>query len=254
MNWEDKLIDYIDGALAPAEVIEVEKALAGSAALQEQLEELKTVMSSLEKLELYPPSPKLEKQFQQLLNESHHQPAEGKEISLWSKYRWAIQSAAAMGLLALGLFIGMNIKSTQQVAVMQDELQEMKKIMLAMLDRESVSERIKAVNYSYDLRHPDAEISDALIHKMNTDKSANVRLAAIEALHQFASDPQVKKALIESLAIQQDPAVQITLINILVQLREKGALPNMQKLIDDADTMESVKGEAQMGIFKLTST
>jgi len=86
---------------------------------------------------------------------------------------------------------------------------------------------------------------------MNTDDNINVRVAAVEALGNFASNDRVRKALIESLGNQEFPAVQLKLITLMVQLQEKRAVEPLQNIINNNEVIPAVKDEAQYGIFKL---
>ena len=105
----------------------------------------------------------------------------------------------------------------------------------------------------YNLAKADNEIIQVMIKTMNEDESSNVRLAALEALSRWSNQNIVKEALMEALVNHKDPAFQITLINTLVEIQEKRALPYMENLINNTETLEAVKGEAQVGIFKLKS-
>jgi len=86
---------------------------------------------------------------------------------------------------------------------------------------------------------------------MNFDDNINVRVAAVEALGNFADDEKVKDALIQSLVVQEYPAVQLKLIMLMVRLEEKRAIDNLQEIIQNDEVISIVKDEAQFGIFKL---
>jgi hypothetical protein len=87
---------------------------------------------------------------------------------------------------------------------------------------------------------------------MNEDPNTNVRLAALEALIKFHQEPVVRKKLIESLSVQKDPSVQITLIQFMVQMKERGVVNQLQQIVDDAHTIKAVKDEALSGLLKLS--
>jgi HEAT repeat protein len=98
----------------------------------------------------------------------------------------------------------------------------------------------------------DDEILKALIQTLNTDPNMNVRLVALEGLTKFYEEPIVKKALVESLAKQTDPTIQIALIQVLVQMKEKSAIKPFEQIIENNESLPAVKDEAQMGILVLT--
>jgi HEAT repeat protein len=121
-------------------------------------------------------------------------------------------------------------------------------LVFSKLDQQSASQRIQAVNYARDITTPDYQIISALIKTMNTDENSNVRMAAIQALSRFTEESIVVDALVSSLDIQTDPLLQITLINILVELKEERAVDAMKKLLDQEETHETVKRMAQKGL------
>jgi HEAT repeat protein len=87
---------------------------------------------------------------------------------------------------------------------------------------------------------------------MHEDPNTNVRMAALEALGKFHEEPGVRKELIHSLAIQKDPMVQIALIQLLVTIKEKSVMKDLERITKDKSTMKAVKDEAYSGILKLS--
>ena len=87
---------------------------------------------------------------------------------------------------------------------------------------------------------------------MNEDPNSNVRLAAMEALGKFSNEVRVRNALIQSLSTQKDPVVQIALIQLLVKMKEKSVVGQLEQMTKDATTMKAVKDEAYSGILKLS--
>ncbi len=96
------------------------------------------------------------------------------------------------------------------------------------------------------------KIVHVLVKTMNEDHNSNVRLAAMEALGKFSNEASVRNALIQSLASQKDPVVQIALIQLLVKMKEKSVVRQLEQMTKDASTMKAVKDEAYSGILKLS--
>ena len=94
-------------------------------------------------------------------------------------------------------------------------------------------------------------MQQALLHAVNHDTNVNVRLSAVDALAKFADQPEVRRALVDSLPVQESPLVQIALIDLLVQLNAHDAAPAMQKLAQQADANESVRQRAAAAYEKL---
>lgn len=177
-------------------------------------------------------------------------------------FQWSLRIAAGLILLLIGFSAGMMLSRQDEttdieLAALQEEVQQMKNaLMYSTYSHTSASagERISAVNMGARLsasKRLDAEITEILIYTMNNDRNVNVRLAAAEALFNFREEPRVGKALTNALARQDDPMMQITLIDMLVKIKEKQAINEMQKLLMDSETQEAVRQRLQEGIAEL---
>ena len=60
----------------------------------------------------------------------------------------------------------------------------------------------------------------------------NVRLAAVDALHGFGASPVTRTAMIQSIRKQDQPLVQIALIDLLVDLHETEARAGAGQALD----------------------
>lgn len=135
-----------------------------------------------------------------------------------------------------------------EIGNLKKEIQETKDLLIvSMLKRESASERIQAVNYSYDLQRPDEKVLKALIYTLDFDPNVNVRLAAADAIGRFGYDEYVRDALIKSLMKQQEPTLQITIIETLTKLNVRTALPAFRLLAEDDRTSEFVRQKVEEG-------
>lgn len=170
---------------------------------------------------------------------------------------WGLRLAASVTLLVMGFAGGIaynNWRSDQSSVQLADSApaQEMKKVLaFEQLSRTSASERIQAVNQSYELSEANQAITQLLINTLNFDANVNVRLAACQALARFENEPDVRNALIQSLRIQTDPNIQITLIEILVAIKEKRAVNEMKRLIQNQQLLDVVRLKAKEGINQL---
>jgi HEAT repeats/Inner membrane complex protein len=133
-----------------------------------------------------------------------------------------------------------------EIGNLKKEMQETKDLLiLSMLKRESPSERIQAVNYSYDLQRPDEKVLQALIYTLDYDRNINVRIAAADAIERFGYNPEVRDALIKSLMKQQEPTLQISIIDLLTKFNERRALPALRLLVEDDGTPSFVRQKAE---------
>lgn len=133
-----------------------------------------------------------------------------------------------------------------EIGNLKKEMQETKDLLiLSMLKRESASDRIQAVNYSYDLQQPDEQVLKALIYTLDYDRNVNVRIAAADAIGRFGNNANVRDALVKSLLKQQEPTLQISIIDILTKFNERRALPALRLLAEDGGTSDFVRQKAE---------
>jgi HEAT repeat protein len=108
------------------------------------------------------------------------------------------------------------------------------------------------MSWSNQVSRPDAEFLSTLMHTLNYDANVNVRLAAVDALSRFAGEPSVRDGLVKSLPKQDSPLVQISLIDLLVQLQERQSIDVLKRLTNDASQNQQVRQRAQWGLQKLS--
>jgi HEAT repeat protein len=91
----------------------------------------------------------------------------------------------------------------------------------------------------------------ALMHTVRFDNSVDVRLAALDALGRYADRPEVRRDLVDVLQTTQSPMVQVALIDLLVDLHDKNAVPQFRKFQQDPNVNPTVKKRVDWGIQQL---
>jgi anti-sigma factor RsiW len=249
---EHLLIDYIDGNLSPEDRALTEKEIATNPSARLLLDQLRKVMGELDAASPLEPSARLAGHFRQTLQEEINSNKPVRSLST-GVYRIAAGIALLISGVAVVYWINKNNVQEAEMAALKKEIETTKHMMLALLDnRQSASQRMMGTTVAMTMTRPDDEIVNALAKSMNEDPNTNVRLAALEALIQFHEDAAVRHQLIESLSTQKDPAVQISLIQFLVRLKEKEVVNQLKHIVDDNRTLKAVKDEALSGILKLS--
>jgi HEAT repeats len=194
-----------------------------------------------------------EKLFGKLEAKLASEKSETKVVKMQSSINmtWVYRIAAAVALILVGYFSGNGFGSDDGVDELRKEMQQMKAMMFDQLGSSSASGRLQAVNNTFGIQEADDEILDALILRMIDDKNINVRLKAVESLARFNDEEKVRGALVDALTTVEEPAIQIALINVLVEFKEKSAIERMEKIIYGNESLKGVKDEARLGIFKL---
>lgn len=172
-------------------------------------------------------------------------------------HRQWLRIAASVALVAVGAVLGLLLRGSQpasQLAQSEHPQQPTLSARLAAARQQpaTASQRLQLVSQApAAVVEPNDPAVLTLIHTLDTDPNPNVRLAACEALYRLRADPRVGPALVEALPLQNDPNVQITLIETLVTLREKRAVPGLEQLAKKPDALPAVRLQAESGLGQL---
>ena len=165
-----------------------------------------------------------------------------------------IPLAYSLILVLLGLGAGYWIQSTKtgsqkEIATLSGELKEMREVMmLALLEKKSTGDRLKAVNLTQDMDNASDKVTQALLQTLNQDENVNVRLAALEALYDYASYPSVREGLVKSIQYQESPLVQLSLAEVMANLQEKRSVKAFKELFEQGNVPLPVKEKIQESI------
>src|SRR5690606_11397713 len=118
--------------------------------------------------------------------------------------------------------------NSAEMTALKNDIREIKELtILNKLKDDSPSERILAAYQVQEFDQADDETIVALVNVLNMDDNVNVRIAAADALFKFGGKDIVRKAFIQALSREEDPNLQIRLINMLVMLNETRAIPKL---------------------------
>lgn len=261
------LPDYLLGSLDEAVHSELQAHINSCASCREEAAGLRVIWSKLGALPNAQPSETARARFyamleayQQGLRQPHQAPRLREVVNGWLERWWpkqpAFQFAFAAMFLLVGLFIGQRFNATPrengELVTLRSELHSMRELMtLTLLRQESSSERLQGVSWVQNMANPDNELLSALLHRLDYDPNINVRLAAVDALYLFVNQPLVRQGLMQSLSRQTSPLVQIALIDLIVEMREKQAAAALKQLLGNEKINADVKQRAEWGIQQL---
>lgn len=240
--------------------------IASCASCREELEGLSAVWTRLGVIPREQPSGRLRENFYAILEEAKRA-ADAKETGRKpDRFREFLRGLPAfrkpsyvysfsLALLVIGIGAGYVLReagTAGRTAALHRELQDMRRtVALSMIDRPSASDRLEGVGWSTRLESPDRKTLRALVDTLDRDPNVNVRLAAVDALYLFRNDPGVKDSLFRSLGRQESPLVQVALIDLLVEIRERRAADALRKLIGEARLAPQVKQHAELGLKQI---
>jgi hypothetical protein len=184
----------------------------------------------------------------------HPSSAEEGSLQLWRRRMFQVGVAAAS--LVLGIAIGYYIRpatgGNTELAELRSELYQTRQMVaLSLMQQQAATDRLKGISWSYQLQQPSTELLRALLDTLMHDPSVNVRLATVDALRQFGNQPVVRRGVVEAMARQQSPMVEISLIDLAVDLREKESIAALRQLTEDQTLDQAVRERAQRGLMEL---
>jgi uncharacterized membrane protein len=159
----------------------------------------------------------------------------------------------AAACLIAGFFGGRGMTpQNSDVAELRKEMSGMRQLVtLSLLQQQSASERLRGVTWAYQSETSDMEVLSALLRTINTDPNVNVRLAAIDAVRNFASSPVARRGLVQALPKQTSPLAQIALVDALVDLRQSDARPEIETLLGGTDLDPTVRERLRQAVDRL---
>ena len=258
------LPDYLQGSLTPDQNRRVEGHLEHCADCFEEV----AVWRKLSLLPVERPSVTARVRFEAMLQayqagrsyQTAANPEWRKHNSVWNVFHWLRSplgaAAWSVAVLVIGIYAGVHLAGpkapTPDLAAMQSELTSMKQlVVLSMLQQQSASARLEGVTWSTRQQQLDPQVLSALLHTLRYDQSVDVRLAALDALSRHSRQPQVYKGILDSLQREQSPLVQVALIDLMLEWRDRDAARRLQELEQTPNLNPTVRQRVEWAKSKL---
>jgi hypothetical protein len=269
-NAKGQLTDWLDHKLTNTDRSEVEKHLIHCLHCQEEFAASRQVWEAMGQIKMPEPSAEMRVRFHAMLDTFRASEKASHRSSfrnLLGKIRdialpqWSIQLGFSLLLVGLGWVIGSKTSQPeievntyeQQIDLLAGQIQEMKsKMMLALIENPSATERLRAVGYTNEITEADGHVIEALFATLNNDPNVNVRLVTLEALTRYTKNAAVRDGLVKSLALQDSPLVQVALADVMVQMQEKSSVEALKSLLRKEDLNDLVKNKIEQSIKDLS--
>lgn len=255
MNCEEartQFVDYWRGTLEETGG-EFDAHLAACERCRAEAQELRDLWGTMGAMPEEDPSLGMRARFYDSLRSWRQQEA-GRRQRFWWVRHPAFQAACAVAILVTGVTAGYLARGrdTVEVSQLRGEVYNMRQLVaLSLLQQQSASDRLRGVNFAYRVEQSDPQVLSALLTTVNHDPSTNVRLAAVDALRNFTDNPIGRKGLVQALAKQESPLVQIAIVDQIVELHEKSAAPAVQFLLASENLNPEVRQRAQWALKQL---
>jgi len=264
-KYQELIMDYLDGNLTIKEAEELRKKLEEEGYDLSRLDQMAELRQQVDEIGIPEPGTAMRNRFNRMLEEENERMAQKQNVvdtvlqpirSLLNTGFLPKLSYAAL-ILLVGIVLGHWILPDRQfqseTGQLMEEVQSMRKmIALTLFEQSTASNRLKAVYYTSELSQPDEILLEALLKTLNQDPSVNVRLASLEALEPHMDDPAVRAGLIRSISNQDSPLLQMSIAELMLNVQEKEAVPEMEKLLQRKDLNERVAEKLKECIKVLT--
>lgn len=265
MKCEEARLKFPDGlreesADQPALDFEFQAHLVDCAACRNEWNLARSTWKAMDLLPVPEPGHDMRERFYRTLEA--YDRGRGEKTKLASRWlAWwpmhpGLQFGLSAALLVIGIAAGYELggreRSHAEVAQLRGEVGNMRQLVtLSLLQQQSASDRLRGVSWSYRVEQSDTEVLSALLHTVNQDPNVSVRLAAVDALRNFGDSPVARKGMTQSLLKQSSPMLQIALIDVLVELRERSAVPTLKLLLTAPNLDASVKTRIESALLQL---
>ena len=250
---QELIMKYNEGQADPSEIKMIETLIEQGTIELSQLHELHVLDEQVMKMESPVPSTDLDDQFYRMLSSMKKK---GSGFSWKAFFSWqelapklAFASVAMVAGFMIGYLYVPSPQSNREVAQLVKEVSDLKEtMMLSLLEKESATDRLKAVSLTSEMTSASTKVTSALLQTLNSDDNINVRLAALDALKPYAREALVREELVRSIAKQDSPLVQVALADLMVALQEKSSVNELKKILENERTPKEVKKRIEEGI------
>ena len=269
----DRFAELLDQRLEGPVSGDIRTHLASCPACQREFASLRDTLDRLDALPAAKAGPRLRANFYAMLEDEKRsaaapaQTAPRRRSTPTAKvWRWILSPLAAGGLLALGFVAGQHSPSPvtapavhatdpatqQELANLRKKVDSMTQLVgYSLLQQQPAGERLKGVLAAQNLTHDDDQLITKLISTLALDPSTNVRLSALEALYQHADKDVVRAGVLASLTREQNPLVQVSMIDFLVAARDREAASTLQEMARSEKVDRSVRDAAKRALVQI---
>lgn len=236
---QELIAKYNEGLADPSEIQLLEQLIEAGKVHLTQLTDLYALHNQVLHLENPQPSLSVDDKFYKMLANEKQEKSATPVIPMYQRM------AIAAGLVVCGFFIGyllQNNSGQNEVAILTEQVSDLKEMMmLSLLEKESATQRLKAVSLTSEMDQVSDKVTNALFTTLNSDENVNVRLAALDALKPYVRNSNVRSGLVASISKQDSPLVQVALAELMVALQEKKSVDALKQLLENENTPKEVK-------------
>ncbi len=269
-DMEKLFPDFFKGDLEPEIKEKMKKHLNECSECRLEAKSLNLLWEKLEEMPEEMPGVRMDERFDMMMEAYASGVKTGRsQVSLYHKFNEIISNilpktpALQFALIAViffsGIFIGDrgmddgNTIRSDELARMRADIQNTNQlVMLSLMNQATTSERIKNIMKFESYEKLNEEAINTLITVLNNDPDTSVRLETIEILNKFIDNQYVKDNLLIALQSQENPYVQIALIDMFVMENEKKAADIFKAMLFKNNLNVQVKQKLEEGIANIS--
>jgi HEAT repeat protein len=242
---DEEIIAFLSNDLDELTQARIADWIASSPEAQQRAAQLQQLERALASAQNYDPSPDMLYVFREKLAEAREQESRRR-----NRYR----IAAAVVLMIAGFGAGRySFAPTQpggELTDLRGEVRVLQQlVMMNTLKQHTASERLLAISMIEAVQAtPDDELITTLARTMNNDENPGVRFAAVQALARYVDRENVRTEMVRSLGDQEDPLVQLALINVLMEAQERAAVAPIRKIAENRAVPAEIRRTAQIAL------
>ena len=265
--------ELLDARTAATAHLDARTHLAGCPDCQREFSALSQTLVALDHMPVPSPTPRLRQSFYAMLEGEKNSAASvlvsterdrrARRVSLLG---WILAPISAAALLVLGFVagqrsapapvapVGDTVAMRQEIKSLQEQVSKMGQLVgYSLLAQQSrpANDRLRGVLTSATVEKPNDKVLNDLIGAVSTDPSANVRLSALEALYPHADQDVVRAGVLASLTREQNPLVQVSMIDFLAAARDHEAAPTLEKISTSETADINVRDAAKRALTQL---
>jgi hypothetical protein len=261
------LPELLDARTDAAAHAEVRQHLAHCPHCQREFSDLRQTLAALDANAPVPP-PTLRRNFYVMLEEEKNSAASAAAaVSRRHRRAWNWFIAPALGTAALlvAFQLGARFGATpaaapaddttrRELAALRQQVGQMSQLVgysLLQQQQGPANDRLREVLLAAQAEKPSAKVLDELVLALAFDPSANVRLRALEALYAHSDNAAVRAGVVAALPREQNPLVQLELIDFVATARERQAAPQLERMSREDSLDQSVRAAARRALAQL---
>jgi hypothetical protein len=272
----DTFTELLDRRTAATAHLDARTHLAGCPDCQREFAGLSTTLAALDTLPVPTPSPRLRRDFYARLEEEKNSAASVRVASARRPrtgapglLRWILAPLAGTALAAVAFVAGqrsgrepaapapvapttIDARTQARIAELERKLDTMGQLVVAtsllQQQQKPANDRLRTVLTSASSPRPSESAINELIGTLALDPSVNVRLRALDGLFPHADQEVVRAGVLASLTREQNPIVQVSMIDFLAGARDAEAKPTLETIAANAAADASVRDAARRAL------